>query len=85
MIKECSSVDFAKLLFILDGYVNSILFLPSDISKEYSCQCYFDCKIHYEVFLDDNRLNFNLISENTRNNRKQTIPIQPQKKETLRL
>ena len=36
VINRRDSFEFAKLLFLLDGEVNSILFLPHDIDKSLS-------------------------------------------------
>jgi acyl-CoA synthetase (AMP-forming)/AMP-acid ligase II len=55
-------LEFAKLLFLLDGEVNSILFLPQDIDEKLFDKYYNESQINFEVYLDGNNLKFNTIT-----------------------
>ena len=55
-------IEFALLLFLLDGIVDRILFLPPDIDIKLYDKYYNEAKIGYEVFLKDEVLNYNVIN-----------------------
>lgn len=63
VINGRSRFEFAKLLFLLDGEVRSILFLPQDIDKTLFDRYYNEAEINYEVYLDGNELKFNTIKK----------------------
>lgn len=70
--------EFANLLFLLDGEVNSILFLPKDIDISLHDRYYEESDINYEVFLENNILKYNLIKEaKSKNTFKETNWIIP--------
>ena len=56
-------MEFALLLSILDGKTRKILFLPSDLDTALHGQYYKEADIHYEVYLENDVLKYNLISE----------------------
>jgi acyl-CoA synthetase (AMP-forming)/AMP-acid ligase II len=56
-------LEFSKLLFLLDGEVNSILFLPKDIDSSLHDKYYKESNANYEVFLENNVLKYNIIKE----------------------
>lgn len=58
-----SRLDIAKLLFLLDSKVSSILLLPPDIDKNLHNQYFREANIHVEVYLKENKLCFNKINE----------------------
>ena len=60
--------EFAKLLFLLDGEVNSMLFLPQDIDKSLHDRYYKEASVEYEVYLDNNVLKFNKIVDEAKSN-----------------
>jgi acyl-coenzyme A synthetase/AMP-(fatty) acid ligase len=62
VINGRSRLEFAKLLFLLDGEVNSILFLPQDIDVKLFDRYYNEAQINYEVYLDGDDLKFNTIN-----------------------
>ena len=63
VINGRSRFEFAKLLFLLDGEVKSILFLPQDIDETLFDRYYNEAEINYEVYLDRNQLKFNTIKK----------------------
>lgn len=63
VINGRSRFEFAKLLFLLDGEVKSILFLPQDIDETLFDRYYNEAEINYEVYLDGNELKFNTIKK----------------------
>lgn len=63
VINGRSRFEFAKLLFLLDGEVKSILFLPQDIDETLFDRYYNEAEINYEVYLDGNELKFNTIEK----------------------
>lgn len=60
--------ELSKLLFLLDGQVNSILFLPKDIDISLHDRYYEEADVNYEVFLENDILKYNLIEEVKSNN-----------------
>ena len=56
-------IEFAILLSILDGYVDKILFLPSDIDTSLHKQYYNEVGVHFEVYLEDGNLMYHDISQ----------------------
>jgi len=78
VINRRDSFEFAKLLFLLDGEVNSILFLPHDIDKSLSDKYLVDAKINYEVYLENDCLHYKNIKDiECKNSLKETIWIIP--------
>lgn len=63
VINARSRFEFAKLLILLDGEVNNILFLPQDIDKSLHDRYYQEANINYEVYLEENILRYNLVNE----------------------
>ena len=61
VINGRSRFEFAKLLFLLDGETNRILFIPQDIEESLFARYYDEAEIHYEVYLDGNELNYKTI------------------------
>ena len=58
-------MEFALLLSLLDGEVEKILFLPSDIDKSLHSQYYREAGISYEVYLNNNTIKYNKIYSST--------------------
>ncbi len=56
-------MEFSLLLSMLDGRTNKILFLPSDIDSSLHEQYYKEANINYEVYLENDVLKYNVISE----------------------
>ena len=56
-------IEFALLLSLLDGVASKILFLPSDIDDSLHQEYYKQVKVHNEVFLDNNILISNTITQ----------------------
>lgn len=65
-----SRFEFAKLLVLLDGEVNNILFIPQDIHSKLFNKYYKDAEIEHEVYLDGNNLKINTINENVKTDRR---------------
>lgn len=63
VINARDRLEFSKLLFLLDGEVNSILFLPQDIDISLHDRYYEESDVNYEVFLENNILKYSLIKE----------------------
>lgn len=63
VINARSRFEFAKLLILLDGEVNNILFLPQDIDKSLHDRYYSEANINYEVYLEEDILKYNIVSE----------------------
>lgn len=63
VINSRERVEFSKLLFLLDGEVNSILFLPKDINSTLHNRYYEESDVNYEVFLENDILKYNLVKE----------------------
>jgi acyl-CoA synthetase (AMP-forming)/AMP-acid ligase II len=63
VINARSRFEFAKLLIILDGEVNNILFLPQDIDKSLHDRYYEEANINYEVYLEEDILQYSIINE----------------------
>lgn len=63
VINARSRFEFAKLLILLDGEVNNILFLPQDIDTSLHDRYYEEANINYEVYLEENILKYNIVSE----------------------
>ena len=63
VINGQSRLDIAKLLFLLDSKVNSILFLPPDIDKNLHNKYFREANIHVEVYLEENKLCLKKINE----------------------
>lgn len=55
--------EFAKLLFLLDGEVNTILFLPHDINKLLHNRYFNEADVNYEVYLENNILKYKTIKK----------------------
>lgn len=55
--------EFAKLIFMLDGEVSSILFLPPDIDTSLHDRYYNESDVNYEVYLENDVLKYKLIAE----------------------
>lgn len=68
VINGRSRFEFAKLLFILDGEVNSILFLPQDIDTLLHARYYNEAGVNYEVYLENDVLKYKFISEVSKTN-----------------
>lgn len=62
-INARSRFEFAKLLILLDGEVNNILFLPQDIDKSLHDRYYEEANINYEVYLEEDILQYTIINE----------------------
>ena len=62
VIKGRSRLEFALLLSLLDGEVSKILFLPTDIDVKNYNKYYSDAKIEYEVYLQNNLLQYDIVS-----------------------
>ena len=78
VINGRDSFELAKLLFLLDGEVNSILFLPHDIDKSSKDIYLIDAKINYEVYLENDYLYYKNIKDiDYKNSLKETIWIIP--------
>jgi len=78
VINGRDSFELAKLLFLLDGEVNSILFLPHDIDKSSKDIYLIDAKINYEVYLENDYLHYKNIKDiDYKNSLKETIWIIP--------
>jgi len=56
-------LEFALLLSMLDGKVEQILFLPSDIDADLHEKYYKDAHVQYEVYLENNRLKYTIITD----------------------
>lgn len=67
VINSRTRFEFAKLLFLLDGKVNSILFLPQDIDEKLHKRYFEEANINYEVFLENNVLKYKIINSNLQN------------------
>jgi acyl-CoA synthetase (AMP-forming)/AMP-acid ligase II len=78
VINGRSRFEFAKLLFLLDGEVKSILFLPQDIDASLHDRYYEEAQINFEVYLENDIIKYNFINkiENT-NSSNETIWIIP--------
>lgn len=63
VINARSRFEFAKLLILLDGEVNNILFLPQDIDKSLHDKYYNEANIHYDVYLEEDILKYTIINE----------------------
>ena len=63
VINARSRFEFAKLLILLDGEVNNILFLPQDIDTSLHDRYYEEANINYEVYLEEDILKYNIVSE----------------------
>lgn len=78
VINGRNRLEFAKLLFLLDGKVSSIVFLPQDIDVLLHDRYYNEAEINYEVFLENDVLKYHFISEvKTNNSLKKTLWIIP--------
>ena len=55
--------EFAKLLFLLDGEVHNILFLPHDINKLLHSRYFNEAGVNYEVYLENNILQYKTIKK----------------------
>jgi len=62
VINSRTRFEFAKLLFLLDGEVNSILFLPQDIEDGLHSRYFEEANINYEVFLENDILKYKIIN-----------------------
>lgn len=62
-INAKSRFECAKLLILLDGKVNKILFLPQDIDKSLHDRYYKEVNINYEVYLEENILKYNIVNK----------------------
>lgn len=70
--------EFSKILFLLDGKVNNILFIPPDIDQSLHNRYYQEVNINYEVYLEKNILRYKTISSPaTELNPKETFWIIP--------
>lgn len=67
-IKVRDRIDFAKIIILLDGEVNNMLFLPKDIDKKSYKKYYKKTNICYEVFLKNNTLNYKVLNQITKHN-----------------
>jgi len=63
VINARSRFEFAKLLILLDGEVNNILFLPHDVDTSLHDRYYAEANINYEVYLEEDILKYNIVSE----------------------
>jgi len=63
VINARSRFEFAKLLILLDGEVNNILFLPHDVDTSLHDIYYTEANINYEVYLEEDILKYNIVSE----------------------
>lgn len=63
VIHARSRFEFAKLLVLLDGEVNNILFLPQDIDAELFERYYHEAEIGYEVYLEGDDLKIATIND----------------------
>lgn len=63
VINARDRLEFAKLLFLLDGEVSSMLFLPRDIDQSLHDRYYKEATINYEVCLDNSLLKLNTVAE----------------------
>ena len=64
VINSRSRFEFTKLLFLLDGEVNSILFLPQDIDDKLHKRYFDETDINFEVFLENDLLKYTVINKN---------------------
>ena len=55
-------MEFAKLLTLLDGVAEKILFLPPDIDTSLHKKYYKEANISYEIYLENDFLRYNKIS-----------------------
>lgn len=62
VINSRARLEFAKLLFMLDGEVSSILFLPQDIEESLHNRYFEEANINYEVFLENDILKYKIIN-----------------------
>lgn len=77
VINARSRLEFAILLFLLDGEVNNILFLSQDIDKSLHNKYYDEININYEVYLEDNILKYNIVGNVLPNDKYETRWIIP--------
>ena len=56
-------LEFSKLLFLLDGEVNSILFLPIDIDISLHDRYYEEAGVNFEVHLENDVLQYDIVKE----------------------
>lgn len=63
VINARSRLEFIKLLILLDGEVNNILFLPQDIDTSLHDRYYQEANINYEVYLEKDILKYNIVNE----------------------
>ena len=56
-------LEFALLLSLIDSHVEKVLFLPRDIEKSLHKKFYQEANIHYEVYLEDNSLKHNIVTD----------------------
>lgn len=63
VINSRTRFEFAKLLFLLDGEVKSILFLPQDIEEKLHDRYFKEADIDYEVFLENDTLKYKAINK----------------------
>ncbi|AII13913.1 acyl-CoA synthetase (AMP-forming)/AMP-acid ligase II [Campylobacter iguaniorum] len=64
-INSVSRFEFAKLLCILDGNVKRIAFFSNNLDKNLLKKYYKQLHINYDVFLDNDIIQLNIIDENT--------------------
>ena len=62
VINGRSRIEFAILLFLLDGNARSILFLPTDIDNSLHQRYYDEANINFEVYLHDGILKYNVVN-----------------------
>ncbi|MEA1955431.1 MAG: class I adenylate-forming enzyme family protein [Campylobacterota bacterium] len=63
-IRSRQTDEFILLLSLLDGFVEKILFLPSDIDEKLIDNYYEKSSINYEVYMKDNKLSYNVLTKN---------------------
>lgn len=68
VINARNRFEFAKLLILLDGEVKNILFLPQDIDTSLHDKYYKETQINYEVYLNNDVLEFNIVTQKVYDN-----------------
>jgi len=63
-------LEFALLLFLLDGYAQKILFLPQDIEEALHEQYYNEAKVNFEIYMDGRELKYTSVNQNNNIERK---------------
>lgn len=76
-IKSTNNFETIKLIFLLDGEVTGLLFIPDDINEVLKSKYYEDAKINYEVFLENDEIKINVINEKIENSYENTHWIIP--------